>query len=248
VAGSAQEYRDALLDFIDRDHLSAAQGNVTNPAKAAADGVWRDLRPVLAHAVDFGGLTAESHRRFLDVYLRHHNRLCNGAALEVMEKIRAAMESGVVDAAAGPQARVVPDTTTGRFQVRGPHTGADIGVDVLVDARVHAFDPERDVLPLYPNLLRRGVVRKWRNPGGGDADFEPGGLDLDSRFHPVQTDGRADPRLTFLGPPSEGVMFFQLGALRPNQNHHVMQDVLTWLGDFWGSAAEQHPARAAAPT
>ncbi|MEU4690082.1 FAD/NAD(P)-binding protein [Actinoplanes sp. NPDC023714] len=245
-AGSAQEYRAALLDFIDRDHLFAAQGNVANPAKAAADGVWRDLRPVLAHAVDFGGLTAASHRRFLDIYLRHHNRLCNGAALEVMEKIRAVIECGLVDAAAGPRARVAADEASGRFRVHGPRTGADIPVDVLVDARVHAFDPERDTLPLYPNLLRRGIVRKWRNPAVDGPDFEPGGLDLDSRFHPVGADGRADPRLTFLGPPSEGVMFFQLGALRPNQDHHVMQDVLTWLGDFWRSAQSSADVRHAA--
>jgi phosphoenolpyruvate phosphomutase len=28
-------------------------------------------------------------------------------------------------------------------------------------------------------------------------------------------------------------MFFQLGALRPQQNHHVMRDILCWLHEFW---------------
>jgi phosphoenolpyruvate phosphomutase len=46
-----------------------------------------------------------------------------------------------------------------------------------------------------------------------------------------------DERLTLLGPPSEGVMFFQLGALRPNQDHHVMRDILCWLSDFWEQVA-----------
>ncbi|WP_405808869.1 hypothetical protein OG524_02670 [Streptomyces sp. NBC_01520] len=49
----------------------------------------------------------------------------------------------------------------------------------------------------------------------------------------MQADGRTDTRLTLLGPPSEGVMFFQLGALRPHQNHHVTQDILLWLKGFW---------------
>src|SRR5262249_44041784 len=87
-------------------HVGAGQDNLTNPAKAAADGVWRDLRPVLGEAVDFGGLTARSHQRFLDVYMRHHNRLANGAALEVMEKILAVVEHGLVDVSVGPDARV----------------------------------------------------------------------------------------------------------------------------------------------
>ncbi len=228
-----ERYRQAMLDFMARDHLHAAQGNVLNPAKAAADGVWRDLRDVLAAAVDFGGLLPSSHREFLDVYMRHHNRLCNGAALEVMEKMRALVRHGLLDVSAGPGADAVGDPADGRFHVRGPHTGADLPVDLLVDSRVHPFDAEADVAPLYPNLLRRGMVRKWRNPGGpGEPDFEPGGLDLTPGFHPVRADGAVDPRLTFLGPPSEGVMFFQLGALRPQQNHHVMRDILCWLEEF----------------
>lgn len=232
-------YRDAVIAFMRRDHLWAAQDNLTNPAKAAADGVWRDLRPVLAGAIDFGGLTAPSHRRFLEVFMRHHNRLANGAALEVMEKMLALVEHGLLDIAVGPGAQVGTDAATGRFTVRGPRTGAHRQVDVLIDARVHPFDPAADTSPVYPALLRRGTVRKWTNPHPGDGPaFEPGGLDLTADFHPRRSDGTVDDRLTFLGPPSEGVMFFQLGALRPQQNHHVMQDVLRWLRGFW-SAVQQ---------
>ncbi|WP_234320025.1 FAD/NAD(P)-binding protein [Streptomyces sp. SBT349] len=232
-----EEYREAMLDFLDLDHRWAAQDNLTNPAKAAADGVWRDLRGVLAAAVDFGGLHAASHRDFLDVFMRHHNRLCNGAALEVMEKIRALIRCGLVDVSAGPGADVTPDERSGRFLVRGPATGAVLPVDILVDSRVHPFDAENDILPLYPNLLRRGLVRKWRNPAADGPDLAPGGLDLTEDFHPVRADGEVDQRLTLLGPPSEGVMFFQLGALRPQQNHHVMQDILRWIREFWAQEA-----------
>ncbi|MFF4934849.1 FAD/NAD(P)-binding protein [Streptomyces griseofuscus] len=227
------EYRAAMLDFLDLDHRWAAQGNLTNPAKAAADSVWRDLRPVLAHAVDHGGLHAASHKDFLDVFMRHLNRLVNGAALDVMEKVRTLVEHGLVDVSAGPGADAVPDEDSGRFLVRGRVTGARLPVDVLVDARVHPFDAEKDVLPLYPDLLRRGLVRTWRNPGIGEADFAPGGIDLTDEFHPVRRDGAVERRLTVLGWPSEGVMFFQYGALRPHQNHHIMRDIMCWMGEFW---------------
>ncbi|MFD5567582.1 FAD/NAD(P)-binding protein [Streptomyces cadmiisoli] len=228
------EYRAAMLDFLDLDHRWAVQGNLANPAKATADGVWRDLRYVIASAVDFAGLHAASHRDFLDVFMRHLNRLVNGSALEVMEKVRALVRHGIVDVSAGPEARVSPDERSGRFVVRGGVTGAVLPVDVLVDARVHPFDAANDIQPLYPNLLGRGLVRTWRNPGVDAPDFAPGGLDLTEDFHPVRADGEVDRRITVLGWPSEGVMFFQYGALRPNHDHHIMRDILCWLRQFWG--------------
>nr|WP_206326777.1 FAD/NAD(P)-binding protein [Streptomyces sp. S3(2020)] len=229
---NAEAYVETFLDFLDVDIRWAAQGNLSNPAKAAADAAWRDLRGVVIDAVDFGGLRASSHRTFLGVYTPHHNRLCQGASVEAMEKVTALIRSGHVDISAGPGAHVETDEDSGRFRVRGPVTGTERHADVLVDARVHAFDAERDVMPVYPNLLRRGLVRKWTNPGVGEADFVPGGLDLTPEFHPVRADETVESRITFLGPPSEGVMYHQIGALRPNKDHHVIRDILCWINAF----------------
>ncbi|GLZ29248.1 hypothetical protein Lesp02_14380 [Lentzea sp. NBRC 105346] len=219
-------YREAVLAFMRRDHRWAAEGNLANPHKAAADGVWRDLRSVLSYAVDDGGLTPASHRVFLSTYTRHHNRLANGAALVVMEKIRALIEHGILDVGAGPDARVALES--GRFQVVGPRTGFRRPVDTLVDARVHPFDPRRDALPLYRAMLAAGTVTLWKN-----GTFTPGGLNLSDRFHPVRSDGVVDHRITIMGPATEGQKSFLLAALRPCQNHYVMRDVLVWLEDFW---------------
>ncbi len=41
-------------------------------------------------------------------------------------------------------------------------------------------------MPLYPNLLRHGIVRKWANPGLNEPDFIPGGLDLTPPVPPGQ--------------------------------------------------------------
>ncbi|MGQ4516193.1 FAD/NAD(P)-binding protein [Streptomyces sp. DW26H14] len=229
---SPEAYAETFLDFLDVDIRWASQGNLSNPAKAAADAAWRDLRGVVIDAVDFGGLRASSHRTFLGVYTPHHNRLCQGASVEAMEKVTALIRSGRVDISTGPGAHVETDESRGRFRVTGPATGAVRWADVLVDARVHGFDAERDVMPVYPNLLRRGLVRKWTNPGIGEGDFVPGGLDLTPEFHPVRADGRVESRITFLGPPSEGVMYHQIGALRPNKDHHVIRDILCWINAF----------------
>ncbi|BAJ28091.1 MULTISPECIES: FAD/NAD(P)-binding protein [Kitasatospora] len=235
---TAAGYREALLDFLDRDIRWAAQGNLDNPAKAAADAAWRDLRGVVIEAVDFGGLRAGSHRTFLEVYTGHHNRLCQGASREAMEKVRALIEAGLVDVSLGPDTEVSCDAATGRFRIGGAVTGAHRLADTLVDARVHGFDAARDVRPIYPNLLRRGLVRKWANPGLDEPDFVPGGLDLTPEFHPYRADGRVERRITVLGPPSEGVMYHQIGALRPHKDHHVLRDILSWTNAFLPRPAE----------
>ncbi|MGW8765408.1 FAD/NAD(P)-binding protein [Streptomyces sp. NPDC055815] len=240
--GTPARYREAVLDFMDRDLRWAEQGNLDNPHKAAADGVWRDLRSVISRAVDDGGLTPASHRVFLTRYVRLHNRLANGAAPEVMQRIRALVRHGLLDVGTGPGAELHPDEETGRFRVAGSATAASCQVDTLVDARVHAFAPHRDASPLFRNLLFHGLARLWRNVSGTGDAFEPGGLDLTPRFHPVRRDGTPEPRLTVLGPPAEGQKSFLLSALRPAADHYVMRDTVTWLTDFWHLLEAPHPA------
>ncbi|WP_328315962.1 FAD/NAD(P)-binding protein [Streptomyces sp. NBC_00388] len=217
--------------YLRRDHADALEGNLGNALKAACDGVWRDLRAVFGEAVDFGGLTAASHRRFVRTHLRHYNRLSNGAGLEPMRKVLALLDTGLLDLSVGPRPSVVPVDGGARrsFRVTGSATGAVRTVDAVVEGRVHPFDPHRDVLPLYRTLLGSGLARQWRNEGhDGAPDFVPGGLDLTERFHPVLPDGGTEPRLTFLGAPAEGLRVFQQSAARPSSNSSVLGVAAQW--------------------
>ncbi|GAA2422377.1 FAD/NAD(P)-binding protein [Streptomyces glaucus] len=230
-------------EYLRRDHLDALEGNLRNAVKAACDGVWRDLRPVFAEAVDFGGLTPDSHRRFVRTHLRHYNRLSNGAGTEPMRKVLALLDAGLLDLSVGPSPAVAPaeDGQAG-FTVTGGRTGVVRRVDAVVEGRVHPFDPRRDVLPLYRALLDEGLVRLWRNRGPAEpdapdatgagsedaGDFVPGALDLDDRFHPVLPGGGTEPRLTFLGAPAEGLRVFQQSAARPYCNSSVLAVAAEW--------------------
>ncbi|MFJ8015681.1 FAD/NAD(P)-binding protein [Streptomyces sp. NPDC096339] len=236
-------YRVAVLDFMDRDQHWADQGNLDNPHKAAADGVWRDLRGVISYAVDDAGLTAASQRTFTERYLRHHNRLANGAAPEVMARMQALARHGLLDLSCGPGARVSPDPGSGRFRVDGPVTGASFLLDTLADARLHAFDPARDAAPLYRNLAAAGTLRLWRNESADGGAFEPGGIDLTPESHPVRADGTVERRITLLGPPAEGARSFLLSALRPACDHYVMRELAEWQRRFWTSRTAARPAR-----
>lgn len=231
-------FNDAVIAFMRADHARATHGNLDNPWKAACDAVWRDLRPVLTHAIDHGGLNARSHERFLLYYMRLHNRLGNGACVEVMEKMLALVECGLLDLGVGPFRTVESSADGQAFDVIG--VAGKRRVDTIIDAKLHAFDPALAEGPLYPSMLAASLLRRWRNPEVDGPGFEPGGLDLSAGFHPVRADGSEDRRMTFLGPPSEGIVFFQVGAARPFTNHHVLNDVIGWIDEFECSLRARH--------
>jgi len=235
-AGAApDEFRLAYLDFLDRDLAWAEQGNLDNPFKAATDGVWRDLRPVLSYAVDGGGLSADSHRQFLDRHRRWQNKLAGGAAPAVMTKIRALIAHGALDVSAGPGATVELDEENGTFVLCGGGTSLRAPLDVLLDGRVHPFDAEHDVRPLYRRLVERGLARLWRNTTPGHEAFVPGFLDLDTRSRSIGQDGRPVEGITVLGPAAAAQGTYQFRAMRPDHNDAVMREIVVWLDGFWSA-------------
>ncbi|WP_433498641.1 FAD/NAD(P)-binding protein [Sphaerimonospora sp. CA-214678] len=234
-------WQRGLVAHMRRDHRAAAQGNLRNPTKAACDGVWRDLRSTFAAAIDFGGLTAASHRSFLTEHLRYYSRMSNGTGLEAMKKILALIEAGVVDVTVGPAPLVEPAPDSG-FLLRGTKTGTTRTVEHLIEGRGHAFDADHDLRPLYARLLRRGLVRKWRNPGDTpDEDFVPGAIDVTRDFHAVRADGTVDSRITVLGAPVERLCFFQLSAARPYSGSSVFNNVAEWAEDVLRRLKDDDP-------
>jgi hypothetical protein len=237
---------ERVLGYLLSDVGYCAQGNVSNPLKAACDGVWRDLRAEFSAAVDNGGLRPASHREFMDRYVRYYNRLSNGAGLMPMRKFVALISEGLVDLSVGPRA-VVHRIADGRLEIAGPVTGVSREADVHIDARIHPFDPASDSSPLYRNLLRSGLVQQWRNSGGpGELDFRPGALDLDEGYHPRSASGSVDRRLTFLGAPADGLRLFQLSAARPRSDSYVLNNAIRWAEGLvamaTGSTALSDPA------
>ncbi|MEV0642227.1 FAD/NAD(P)-binding protein [Streptomyces sp. NPDC050619] len=222
------DWHALVAEHLRQDLARALLGNLRDPVKAACDGVWRDLRSVFGAAIDHGGLTAHSHRRFTSHGLRHYNRLSNGPGLEPARKLVALVDSGLLDLSTGPDPEVTPGAGP-VFQVRGRRTGVTHTVDTVVEARVHPFTPELDTSPLYRNVIRHGLARPWRLPGDGvEPDHVPGALDLTRDFHPVTRDGTVEPRLTFLGGPVEGLRVFQLSAARPHSNSYVLNIAARW--------------------
>lgn len=228
-ARPGERWHGRVVAHLRQDLADCLEGNVSNPVKAACDGVWRDLRAVFSEAVDHGGLSADSHRRFAGHHLRLYNRLSNGAGVEPMRKLLALADAGLLDLSTGPEPEVTPEEGRAGFRVTGRRTGVTHRAPAVVEARVHPFDPWLDVSPLYRNMLRNGLVRQWRNPGAaGGSDYVPGALDLTPDLHPVLPGGGTEPRLTFMGGPAEGLRVFQLSAARPHADSYLLNIAARW--------------------
>jgi hypothetical protein len=222
-------YTEQLLAFMEYDILQCEQNNLRNPSKAAIDGVWRDLRSVLAYAVDFGGLSAASHKRFLEKYVRYHNRLADGGGIEQSEKMIALVRAGILDVGTGPDPEIDTEAHESKVVIRGPLTGSSTPVDTLINGRLCTFNLRAEISPLYRSLLEGGFIEVWKNPGqGGEKDFEPGGLVLTKEHCPIGKDKRVNKKLCFLGAPSEGPMCFQTFLARPGRNHIVLNKIIDW--------------------
>lgn len=208
LRGREFENQDAFtkffVDHVESDLEHAGRGNLTSPVKAATD-VIRDTRASLREAVEFGGLTPDSHRTFTTKYVPVMNRISFGPPRHRNHQLLALMRAGVVDLAGGPGCRVVPDPGTGRFEIRTDYAdGTEIRhADALVVARLDVFHPEQDGSPLTANLLKRGLVRPYAN-----GPFKPGGIDIDERGRPVTAAGEPLRTAWALGYPVEGPRFY----------------------------------------
>jgi hypothetical protein len=225
-----ESYTKALLDYMFYDHRQAEQGNIDNPTKATCDGVWRDLRSSLDYLIDFGGLDGNSHRIFQNVYMRYHNRLGDGACLNIMEKMEALIRCGILDPSIGPSPEIKIEEDG--VKLFGKVTGGVQRVDTLIEARLHGLDVRYDSAPVYRDLYNEGLIEAWVNPSQEGNDFVPGGISLTREYHPITKDGKINNRLSFIGAPSEGIMFFQVTLGRPHRNHQVLNEVINWVDRF----------------
>jgi hypothetical protein len=209
---STQEYHAAVRTWIDDDLAAATQGNADGPLKAALD-VIRDVRGVLREAVDFGGLSAESHEDFLGSFVPLASFLSAGPPMIRLAQTRALLEAGTLHLA-GPDARfeMVPDG----FVVRSPQVaGSARTVQVLLDARMPVPDLDRDTSELSRQLRARGVLTTWTNASGPRPTRTGGVAVTPAPFHPIGERG-IDPALHVLGIPTEHIRWFtQVGSGRP---------------------------------
>jgi hypothetical protein len=232
-----------LVAHLRADLREAGRGNVGSPLKAACD-VLRDLRDTLRAAIEFGGLTAASHRWVLSDFMPVMNRLAVGPPATRIAELLALMDAGVLRADFGPAATCVPSSPGGPMQVAATHwRGQAQPVQALVRARISMHSPGDDASPLLQGLLGDGHVRLFRNRG-----FHPGGIEIDRQHRWVGRDGKVVDNAWALGIPTEGVKFCTFVIPRTGVNSTAMADAGRAVSQMLATIAKgQDPTPTATP-
>ena len=199
---SSAGYGSWLRRLVTDDLAQARLGLAGSPVKSAID-ILRELRDVVRYAVDFGGLTDAS----LDHFMRHvvpiMNRAVVGPQKERYTELLMLMSAGLLRAPFGPEPAIEwqgGHWTIRSTRLRAPH---EERVDWLCSAHVRSPAVDTSASPLVTSLFRQGLVRRHR-PGSRLVYS----IDLDPDQHPVDAQGRSEPRVWVLGPLCEGTTFY----------------------------------------
>lgn len=217
---SQAAFRDYFGDWLRSDLDEARKGNLASPAKAATD-VLRDVRVTLQAAIEHGGLTPASHRKFLNVYHPAINRAAFGPPLRRNQELLALLDAGVVAIRSGPGSRIEIDENDSTYVLSTKFAGGveKQAVDVIVIARLDGFFPETDTSLLIRNMLKRGLLRPYYN-----GVFHPGGIDINRDGQPLDGRGEVVSRLWVLGYPAEGAHYYTYALPRPQLRSRQVLD------------------------
>ena len=189
------------------------------PVKAGLE-TLRALRDTLRFAVEFKGLTFESHLDFVANMRNRFARLVAGPPVFRSQQLLALVDAGVVKMPFGPRPEVLP-LEGGRAAIRSMHLHEPVEIVVDRFIRGHLDIPSlgKAGSPLIDNLVARGRMRSLSFDG-----LPAGSVDLSEDFHPVNADGEAERRLWLFGVLTEGARYFTLYIPSPKSRVRAFLD------------------------
>ncbi|WP_076587094.1 FAD/NAD(P)-binding protein [Vibrio ostreicida] len=227
-----------LKTYLDDDVFEAQRGNITSPIKSASD-VLRDLRDTIRDAVDFKGLTEESHRWVDSIFIPIMNRIAVGPPKERIEEMRALIECGLLSMALGPSPHVErAHDELGALTLRSSvWPDSVMSADLIINAKISMHSPKDDASPLWKQLLSKGYARLYYN-----GNYHPGGIDVTTNMQVIGQGGNVHKTMWALGLPTEGNKFYTFIVPRPGVNSTAIVDAGKAVNQLLACLAE--PMRA----
>jgi hypothetical protein len=239
---SENKFKSFFLDYLRCDIAEALRGNMTSPVKSACDMI-RDLRDRIRYAVEFGGLTPDSHRMFVTGFTALHNRLAVGPPVEAVEELLALVEAGVVDPCCGPQPHLQWDSHRGRLNLRpSAFLGASRELSVVVNARIPLTDVATTPCPLVRNLLDGGHIVPYENALNGTV-YRPGGIAVTKSYQVINKHSRPHNNLFAIGAITDGCTWYSQVLARPYVNSRSMRDAASIAQSIWEHFAARDRVR-----
>lgn len=227
---SAKDYQASVADMLQSDVTAARVPNGASPHKRAQE-VLRALRDTLRLAIEFGGLTAESHLDFQASLRNPLARLVAGPPVHRSEQLLALMDAEVLRMPFGPSPAVLPAKRGAVIVSRFLESPNAERVDHVVIGHLDEPTVHRSASPLLRRLYDRGRIRQLHIDGE-----EVGSIDLTCDFHPRTSKG-TEPRLWFFGAPTEGVRYYTAYLPSPSSRIRAFLDAGRCVEEILGASA-----------
>jgi FAD-NAD(P)-binding protein len=199
-----EAYQRSLETWLAADLAEAARGFERSPIKAASE-ICREFRDIIRYAVEFGGLTDASLDRFYDYHAEAINRLIIGPEKDRAANILTLVRSGLVSISLGPGPVVKWDEGQQVWAVSS--TTLSTQESTSADWLYRGYTDRLKSLAIDPDVVgamaRRGVIRQFRPKSTAIMS-----VDVDSRGHPIDKNGKAVPRIWIFGLLCEGATFY----------------------------------------
>ena len=177
--------------------------------------------------VEQGGLSLDSYLDFnADLCSRIHRLVAGPPALRSRQML-ALMDAGVVRMPYGPapaRGAAPPEAggATSRSRISSTALARPHLEDVDIVVRGHLEDPRiaGSASPLLTRLYDRGRVSQFRY-----GEVTVGSVDLTPDSHPIDIEGREQPRISMFGVMTEGVRHFTHYIPSPRSRIRAFEDV-----------------------
>ncbi|KUL53511.1 FAD-binding protein [Streptomyces sp. NRRL F-4489] len=219
------EFNDWLLAYLRQDIAHAAQGNVSDPLKAALD-VMRDLRNEIRLIADHGGISGTSYHTDLDHWYTPLNAFLSiGPPVRRVREMVALIEAGVLRLV-GPQMTVHPDRLGNRFLVTSAVTDSrPLPATAVIEARLPETDIRSTQDALLTQLTKDGAASPYRIADPAGPGYQTGGLAVTERpYRVLDVSGAPHPSRFAYGIPTEHVHWVTAAGVRPGVNSVILGD------------------------
>ena len=231
--GGSDDYERFVYQSLTDDLREAEVPDGASPVKSAAQ-VFRIFRDKMRSVVEQGGLSFDSYLDFnADICSRIHRIVAGPPALRTRQ-ILALMDAGMVRMPYGPAparglAVTDADSIAARTRISStafeqPHQE---NVDVVI--RGHLEEPRiaGSASQLLTQLHNRGRVSQFRY-----GDVAVGSVDLTPDSHPIDIEGRPQPRISMFGVLTEGLRHFTAYIPSPRSRIRAFEDVGTCVAEI----------------
>ena len=235
--GSSDDYERFVYQSLADDLREAEVPDGASPVKSAAQ-VFRIFRDRMRSVVEQGGLSFDSYLDFnADICSRIHRLIAGPPALRTRQML-ALMDAGMVRMPYGPapaRGMAVADPPGTATQTRISSTALDQpyveNADVVI--RGHLEEPRvaSSASQLLTRLYNRGRVSQFRY-----GEVAVGSVDLTSDSHPIDIEGRIQPRISMFGVLTEGVRHFTAYIPSPRSRIRAFEDLGACVAEILSDA------------